>query len=169
MRVEGELLALRIPKETLNFLVRAHAGLAEVLVEMMTRRQLGNFVHTSDLFSDLNALSRRMIASEFEIRQAKVGTLLVERGKHADGVYITLTGHLEVDWGEGALPAVEGAGVMFGHVSTLDSVPSEFSATTRDTMLVLRLPKEAFTRIATDYPSTLLKIAALEPLARVAN
>jgi CRP-like cAMP-binding protein len=38
---------------------------------------------------------------------------------------------------------------------------------TLDTLLVLRLPRQAFSRVAVQYPAILLRLSELEAVARV--
>jgi CRP-like cAMP-binding protein len=94
--VQGHLLALRIPNEVLARLFKAHQRLAEVLLELLTRRLLGNLLQSSHLFAEFDAEGRKELAQLFEIRRARRGIFLAEAGKKMDGLYINLTGTLEV-------------------------------------------------------------------------
>lgn len=163
---EGPLTALRIPKQTLTELVRAHRGLGDVLFEMLTRRLLANLLRTSRVFAELGVQERREIAGEFELRRARAGTRLVVAGKQSDALYITLTGHVEVTK-DGEPAQIAGAGLMFGHASMLEGSPCALGVCTLDTLLVLRLPRQAFARVAMQYPAMLMHLAELEPVARV--
>jgi CRP-like cAMP-binding protein len=168
VHADGELTALRIPKRTLNDLVRVHRGLADVLFELLTRRLLGNFLQTSRLFAELSPTERRDVAAEFELRRARAGTELMVPGKQSDALFITLTGHVEIVAAAG--PArVEGAGMMFGHASMLEGSPCALGVRTVDTLLVLRLPRQSFSRVAMQYPAILMRLAELEPAARVGH
>jgi CRP-like cAMP-binding protein len=163
---EGALTALRIPKQTLTELVRAHRGVGDVLFEMLTRRLLANLLRTSRVFAELGVKERREIAGEFELRRARAGTQLVVAGKQSDALYITLTGHVEV--ARAGEPAqIAGAGLMFGHGSMLEGSPCALGVCTLDTLLVLRLPRQAFARVAMQYPAMLMHLAQLEPVAHV--
>jgi len=168
VRAEGELTALRVPRQTLNALVRLHRGLADVLFEMLTRRLLANLLHTSRLFAELTPSERREVAAEFELRRARLGTELLVSGKQSDALYITLTGQVEIR-GPGVGPRVEGAGMMVGHASILEGSPCDLGVRTLDTLLVLRLPRQAFSRLAMQYPAILMRLAELEPAARVSE
>lgn len=163
---EGALTALRIPKLTLTELVRAHRGVGDVLFEMLTRRLLANLLRTSRLFAELSPVERREIAGEFELRRARAGTPLLVAGKQSDALYITLTGHVEVAQAAGE-PQIAGAGLMFGHASMLEGSPCSVGVCTLDTLLVLRLPRQAFSRVAMQYPAMLMRLAELEPVARI--
>ena len=83
MRAEGELTgtALRIPKQTLNDLVRLHRGLADVLFEMLTRRLLANSCARRACSPGSTPAQRREVAAEFELRRARSGTELLVSGK----------------------------------------------------------------------------------------
>lgn len=158
--VEGGLLALRIPKQTLSYLVRVHRGLGEVLLELLTRRLLSNLVYGSRLFRELDTSGRHQLASSFELRRAPAGTVLLEPGKCSDGLYITLTGLLEVGQ-PGLEPRLLGAGTLLGHASMLDRRPSRLQAQARNNLLCLRLSQEAFSRIAMQYPDVLLRMSEM--------
>jgi CRP-like cAMP-binding protein len=166
VRAEGALTALRIPKHTLTQLVQLHPGLGDVLFEMLTRRLLANLLHTSRVFAELGPVERREVAAEFELRRARAGTQLLVPGKRADALYITLTGQVEVQT-PGAPARVEGAGMMFGHASMLEGGACEAGVRTLDTLLVLRLPRQAFSRVAMQYPAILMRLSELEQVARV--
>jgi hypothetical protein len=66
------------------------------LLELLTRRLLGNLLQSSPLFQEFDAHSRQELAQLFEIRRAPRGMVLAEIGKVMDGLYINLTGTLEV-------------------------------------------------------------------------
>jgi len=165
---DGELLALRIPKPTLSYLVRVHEGLSDVLFELMTRRLLTNLLSTSGLFEELQPAERKELAGAFELRRAQGGTTMLARGEAADAILVTLTGHVEIATGEGE-PVVEGAGAMFGHATLIDGSPSGIGVRARETLLVLRLPREAFVRVAMQYPAMLMRISEQPAVARIAQ
>jgi len=166
VRAHAALTALRIPKQTLTELVRLHPGLGDVLFELLTRRLLANLLRTSPLFAELSPLERRAVAGEFELRRARAGIELVVVGKQSDALFITLTGHVELA-GPATETRMEGPGLMFGHASMLEGSPSTLGVRTLDTLLVLRLPRQAFARVAMQYPAMLMRLADLEAVARV--
>lgn len=167
--VEGELLALRIPKATLSYLARVHEGLADVLFELMTRRLVANLMHTSGLFAELGPSERQEVAAELELRRAPGGTDLLMLGGSADALLITITGHVEVTDKDSTEPRIEGAGVMFGHATLLDRRPSGIGVRARETLLALRLPREAFARVAMQHPAMLMRVSEMDELARVSQ
>lgn len=165
----GSALALEIPKATLNYLVRIHPGLGEVLLELLTRRLLGNLLRTAAPFRGLSGAARKQIAALFTVRRARSGAQLLQIGEPADALYITLTGHVEVEHAAGAPAEVFGAGSLFGQQSLVEGALSEIGVRTRENQLVLMLPGASFSRIAMEHFQVLDEIASLAPIARIAS
>jgi CRP-like cAMP-binding protein len=165
--VQGHLTALRMPKDSLDALVRKHRRVAEVLLELLTRRLIGNFLNGSHLFADVDPQTRTDIANMFEVRRAAVDTAVMEAGKRSDGVYIALTGRVLCKLPGIDHPIEAGPGSMFGHASLLGESPSEVGIRTMANMILLRLPAARFTRVAMQYPTLLERITELPPLADV--
>jgi CRP-like cAMP-binding protein len=169
VEVKGHLLALKIPRETLNRMIGMHPPLAEVLLELLTRRLLGNLLQASPMFMEFDAQGRQELARAFEIRRAAAGTMLAEIGKVMDGLYITLTGTLEVSYQDGRPAEHHEAGAMFGQNSLLTREPSDVAVRATNNMIVLRMPSEAFQAFAMQYPSILAQVSEMAgtPVARV--
>jgi cAMP-dependent protein kinase regulator len=156
----GTLVALRIPREVLTRLIMRHPHLAEVLLELLTRRLLGNLLQTSPLFQEFDAAGRAELARLFEIRRAPGGTMLAVVGKRMDGLYISLTGTLAVNQ-PGAPERIAPPGSMFGQNTLLSNEPAQVDVKTRVHMVVLRLPAAAFTKVAMQYPMILARLSEL--------
>ncbi len=165
--VQGHLTALRMPKAALDGLVRKHRAVAEVLLDLLTRRLLGNLLNGSQLFADIDPVMRTELASMFEIRRAPINTALMEGGKRSDGLYIALTGRVLCKLPGVADPVEAGAGSMFGHTSLLGEAPSEVGVRTLANMIVLRLPAQRFARLAMQHAGLLARITDLPPLADI--
>ena len=158
--VQGKLVALRVSRDVLTQLLGKHPKLAEVLLELLTRRLLGNLLQSAPLFQEFDASGRRELASLFEIRRAPAGTMLAVVGKRMDGLYISLTGMLAVNQ-PGAPERVAPPGSMFGQSTLLSNAPSQVDIRARVHMVVLRLPAGAFTQVAMQYPTILARLAEL--------
>jgi CRP-like cAMP-binding protein len=158
--VRGHLLALRIPRHVINQMLASYPRLAEILLELLTRRLLGNLLAASPLFQEFDARGRQQLAQMFEIRRAPRGMMLAEAGKQMDGLYISLTGMLEVHYGDGRTEHHE-PGTMLGQACLLTHEPSDISVLTMTNMLVLRLPAQTFHAIVMQYPGMLAHISDL--------
>ena len=159
--VRGHLVALKIPRKVFSVIAGRHPLLAEVLLELLTRRLLGNLLQSSPLFQEFDARGRQELAHKFEIRRAPRGTVLAAQGKAMDGLYVNLTGAIEVEYGDGRPVERHESGTMFGQNSLLTNEPSDVTVRARDNMLVLRLPSPAFHSIAMQYPGILAHVSEL--------
>jgi CRP-like cAMP-binding protein len=161
--VEGRLFALRIPRETLLEVAHRHARVGEVLFQLLSRRLLENLTRTSPLFRPFDGPTRVRLARLFELSRAAAGTRLFVEGKRADGVYVALTGRIELVGGVLGARAEVGPGAVIGQDSLLSRTPSPTTATTLADMVVLKLPSARFLEVASEYP------AALEELSELAD
>jgi CRP-like cAMP-binding protein len=159
VRVVGRLTALKIPRHVLTRALRRYPQLAELLLELLTRRLLANLLQTSPLFSTFDAEGRRELSRMFEVRRAPAGTKLSIAGKLMDGLYISLTGTLSVE-AVGQAPRIAPPGSMFGH-TLLSREPASTSVTARVNLVVLRLPATAFAHMAMEYPTIVEHLAEL--------
>jgi CRP-like cAMP-binding protein len=159
VRVIGRLTALKIPRSVLTGALRRYPQLAELMLELLTRRLLSNLLQTSPLFSSFDAQGRRELSRMFEVRRAPTGTKLAIAGKLMDGLYISLTGTLAVET-PGQAPRIAAPGSMFGH-TLLSREPAASSVTARVNLVVLRLPATALAHMAMEYPTILEQLTEL--------
>jgi CRP-like cAMP-binding protein len=159
--VEGRLFALRISRAVLRQVVEEHPAAGEVLFALMTRRLVGNLLQSSSLFTAFDPASRRELGRLFEVRRAARGACIVEEGKKSDGLYIPLTGRLELRSRKNEHADVAGPGTVIGQETLLTQAPSEYTATAAKEMALLCLPAASFGRVASQYPPVLAHLAEL--------
>jgi CRP-like cAMP-binding protein len=157
----GQVTALRITRQVFNQVIAAYPRLAEILLDLLTRRLLTNLLQTSPLFQEFDARGRQELVRVFEVRRAPKGTTLAHEGKAMDGLYISLTGKLDVSASDGRPSELHDAGTMFGQTSLLTKAPSDVTVRASANMLVLRLPAQAFHGIAMQYPGMLAHLSEL--------
>jgi CRP-like cAMP-binding protein len=167
--VRGRLVALRIPKHVLDKLVGANPRIGELLLEMLARRLLANLVHGSPLFMEFDAAARHDLARAFEVHRVAAEVRLLEKDKKSDGLYVNLTGQVEIAGPEPGQSARSGAGTMFGQSSVLSRAPSRVTVRALSDMLVLRLSAVAFSRVAMQYPTMFARVAELTSPAQVSS
>ncbi len=156
----GQVRALRLPRALLDAIVAETPEVGAVLLELLTRRLLGNVVRTSSLFAAFDPGTRFELARLFEVRRADAGTRLIERGKRSDGLYVLLAGHLEVETDRGTIAL--GAGATVGERSLLSRATASASVRAVSDCLLLRLPAGRFAELAALYPPVLAHLAELE-------
>lgn len=155
-RVNGRLLALKIPKIALDAIVQRHAMLGDVLFDVLVRRLITMALQTSPLFAAFDVPKRKELARLFEVRRAAAGTVIKERGKRSDGLYVALAGDIEIE-GTGTIAL----GNMFGHTSLLSDALEERTVRARRESVLLRLPAARFLSFAARVPAALTHLAEL--------
>lgn len=158
--VTGRLLALRVPRSVLLESIEEYPPLSGLLLELLTRRLLGNLLQVSPLFQDFDARGKVELARSFEVRRAAAGTMLAVVGKKMDALYIALTGSLRVNQ-PGAPERIAPAGSMFGQSTILMQEPSQVDVIACVDLILLRLPHAQFTRLAMEHPTILARLAEL--------
>ncbi len=165
VKAETAVMALRIGKTALDQAVKHHAAIENALFELLARRLLMNLMQTSPMFTVFEPKVRLELAQLFEVRRAGPGTLLAERGKFSDGLYVVLAGNLMAK-GEGAAEVRVARGTAFGHTSLLGGVPAMETVRVATEAVLLRLPAASFANLAALYPPVLAHLSetAGEPI-----
>ena len=155
--------ALRISRLLLDRLVAEHPALGDVLLEVLGRRLVATLVRTSPMFSSFNNGARSEVAALFEVRRASRGTVILEAGKRADGLYIPMIGELAAIRPNGEEAGSLKLGRALGQHSMLTRSPSPMTVQAISDILVLRLSARRFHELASAHPSM---VARLEDLAK---
>jgi CRP-like cAMP-binding protein len=164
VRAETPVMALRIDKKKLDVLTESHAEIGDALFQMLARRLVTNLMYASPLFAAFEPKVRLELAQLFEVRRADPGTVLSERGKRSDGLYVLLAGHVTATTASGETRVARGS--AFGHGSLLGATPSDVTVRAATESVLLRLPAMKFASLAATYPPVLAVLAetADEPL-----
>jgi CRP-like cAMP-binding protein len=165
VRAETPLMALRIEKQKLDDVTQRHPGVGEALFQLLARRLVMNLMHASPLFTSFEPRVRLELAQMFEVRRAEPGTLLAERGKRSDGLYVLLSGNVTATASDGEETRIA-RGSTFGHASLVGAVGADMTVTASTEAVLLRLPATKFGALAATYPPALAILAesADEPL-----
>lgn len=150
-------------RELFGAVLDEHPPLVDIFSRMIKRRLVENVMATAPLFQMLDPDLRKEVMLKFQVREVPPATKLVEQGTPSDGLYVLLTGSVEVLRDE-HVAAVLGPGQTFGVASLIDAdhkSPTGFRAPA--TSIVLRLPRAAFHEVISAYPPV------LEHLAEVAE
>ncbi len=167
VRAETNLVTLRIQKKALAAAVELYPEVGDTVFHLLARRLVANLMHTSPLFTMFEPKLRLSLAQMFEVRRAEPGTVLAERGRRSDGLYIVLAGDVvESREAEGETDVRVARGTAFGHGSLLSSAPSATTVRARTETVLLRLAAAKFSSFAALYPPALAELAetAEEPL-----
>jgi CRP-like cAMP-binding protein len=166
---EGEVTArtpvraLRISKLLLDRLVGEYPALGDVLLEILGRRLVATLVRTSPMFSSFDNGARSEVAAIFGVRRASTGTVILQAGKRADGLYIPMIGELVALHPNGEEVGSLKLGRALGQHSMLTGTPSQMTVKATTDVLLLRLSARRFRELVAAHPKM---VAHLEELAR---
>lgn len=165
VRAETAIMALRIEKKKLDAVTERHAAIGDALFQLLARRLVMNLMHASPLFTAFEPRVRLELAQMFEIRRADPGTVLAERGKRSDGLYVLLAGNVTAS-GAGGDETRIARGSAFGHASLMGAAGADVTVRVTTEAVLLRLPAAKFSSLAALYPPVLALLAesADEPL-----
>jgi CRP-like cAMP-binding protein len=165
VRAETPLMTLRIEKRALDEVVKQHPDVEAALFDLLARRLITNLMHTSPLFAAFEPAVRLELAQKFEVRRASAGTVIAERGRRSDGLYVLLAGVVMGET-EGESPKRIARGAAFGHSSLLGSGSAEATVRAATEAVLLRMPAAGFGALAALYPPALAHLAetAHDPL-----
>jgi CRP-like cAMP-binding protein len=165
VKAETPLMTLRIEKHALDAVTKEHPEVEDALFDLLARRLITNLMQVSPLFAAFDPPVRLELAQTFEVRRAPAGTVLAERGRRSDGLYVLLAGNVMAE-PQGKVATRIARGTAFGHASLLGSGTAEVTVRTATEAVVLRMPAAGFTSLAAHYPPVLAHLAetANEPL-----
>ncbi len=157
-----ELLEIRA--DVLLDLARDHPQVVESLARFYRRRLLANAMATSPLFRPFGREERAALMARFRTREVSPGTAVVTEGEPSDGLYVVLSGALEV-WkrheGEQALAGRLRSGDVFGEMSCLRKGPASATVSAARRCVLLRLPRQEFDELVMTYPQILELVSEL--------
>lgn len=165
VRAQTALMTLRIAKAALDEVTAQHADVEAALFQLLARRLVSNLMQTSGLFTAFEPGVRLELARMFEVRRAIAGTVLAERGRRSDGLYVLLAGHLLAEQ-EAGEPTRVARGGAFGHASLVGAQSRAATVRAVTESVLLRLPAARFNTLAALYPPALAYLAETlgEPL-----
>lgn len=157
--VAGHLVALCVPKSVLDEVVALDPAFNDLLFELLARRMVSNLLSTSSLFAGFPPSGRRELSRRFELRRAAPGTVLIQRNKRSDGLYVLASGRMELNTTEGRVE--RGPGTIVGAESLLSRSGAKTGARTLNECVLLRLPAGKFTAFVTAFPPALESLSQL--------
>lgn len=113
------------------------------------------------LFAKVEPAKLKLMAFASERAQYQTGDLLFNQGDTADAAYIILEGAADilVATPDGPLKVADvGPGAFVGEIAILMDVPRTASIKATEPMTTLKITKELFFRMVTDFPSIGLEV-----------
>ena len=156
-----ESLLMQISRDAMAQVTERFPAVAAALLRFGRQRLLANLMATSPLFRPLAAEQRRALIERFKSREVPAGEVLISEGRAGDGLYMVLTGRVEVAKGSGPLKRVLAhlnEGEVFGEMALLEAQPATATITSLSKSIVLKLPRQAFDDTVAAHPELLKRV-----------
>jgi CRP-like cAMP-binding protein len=163
---------LRIDRKLIAELVLTEPRTLRVALRFLRERLVQGLLLTNPLFTSLAKGRRRELSERFEFLQVDHGSLLVEQGSSSPGLYVLLSGAVEVVRRENDTDlrlSVLHAGAVFGEMSLLSGEPAVADVRSMGKVFALRLPEWGFQDVGEDHPEILEFLNLLAAARRVQN
>lgn len=145
-------------------LVREVAGQQPALINLLLRfvreRLVDRMIRTSELFAPFADEDRRSLTSKFEVVEVLPGAQLIVQGKRADGLYVLVSGKVEIVR-DGVPLALLRSGDVFGEISLMSGGGSTANVTAGTRVIALRMPARTFTEVIMTHPQVLAYLGEL--------
>ncbi|ATB48153.1 cyclic nucleotide-binding domain-containing protein [Corallococcus macrosporus] len=151
---------LEISAGVLAELSRSHPQVAQALKKFCRQRMLTNVMNTSELFRLFGRSDRRALVERFRSRDVERDTVIIRDGDPTDGLYVVLSGEVEVRK-DGHLLTQLREGEVFGEISLLQKTPATATVTATRHTTLLRLPRADFDTLISSHPQILALISDL--------
>jgi CRP-like cAMP-binding protein len=151
-----EVDLLEVGRESLAALADELGPVAEALHGFTRERLLGNLMATSALFRPFNRMQQRDLLRRFTSHDVAAGTVVIHEGEEGRGLFVVLSGELEV-----SRRASDGAtvplgtlrtGDVFGEISILRNARTTATVVAPRQATVLFLAREYVARIVSGVP-----------------
>lgn len=159
---------LEIGATVLKELSAKYPSVATALKKFCRQRLLSNLMQGSALFRPFSKSDRRELVQKFRARDVRRGEVLLEEGRPSDGLYVVLSGEVDVVV-KGRKVASLREGEVFGEMSLLTRSPATATVTAARHTSVLRLPREDFDQLIMTHPQVLEHVSELTDERAKAN
>jgi len=155
-----ETQLLEISATVLAQLSHRYPQVAAALKKFCRQRLLANVMNSSPLFKPFGRKDRKELVERFRARDVKKNDLIIKEGTPTDGLYVVLSGEVEVRKGKTRLATLH-EGEVFGEISLLQKSPATASVSAAKRTSLLRLPREVFDQVILTHPQVLQLVSEL--------
>jgi CRP-like cAMP-binding protein len=156
---------LEVGRQSLATLADEIGAVAEALHGFTRERLLGNLMATSPLFKPFNRMQQRDLLRRFTSHDVAPGTVVINEGEEGRGLFVVLSGELDVSrrTSDGSAVPLGGlrTGDVFGEMSLLRNVRTSATVIAQRPATVLFLAREYVARIVQAMPEIRSYLEAL--------
>jgi cAMP-dependent protein kinase regulator len=156
---------LEVGRQSLATLADELGQVAEALHAFTRDRLLANLMATSPLFKPFNRMQQRDLLRRFTSHDVAPGTVVINEGEEGRGLFVVLSGELDVSrrQADGSTVPLGGlrTGDVFGEMSLLRNVRTTATVVAQRSATVLFLAREYVARIVEAMPEIRSYLEAL--------
>ena len=156
---------LEVGRQSLATLADELGPVAEALHGFTRERLLGNLMATSALFRPFNRMQQRDLLRRFTSHDVAPGTVVINEGEEGRGLFVVLSGELDVSrrTADGSMVPLAGLkpGDLFGEMSIVRNARTAATVIANRPSTVLFLAREYVTRIVAGVPEIKSYLEAL--------
>ena len=160
-----EVDLLEVGRQSLASLADELGPVAEALHGFTRERLLGNLMATSPLFRPFNRMQQRDLLRRFTSHDVAAGTIVINEGEEGRGLFVVLSGELDVSRraSDGTTIPLGGlrTGDVFGEMSIIRNARTAATVVAQRPATVLFLAREYVTRIVAGVPEIKSYLEAL--------
>lgn len=156
----GEVDLFEVGRQSLATLADELGAVAEALHGFTRERLLGNLMATSALFKPFNRMQQRDLLRRFTSHDVAPGTVVIDEGEEGRGLFVVLSGELDVTRGGVPLGGLK-PGDVFGEMSIVRNARTAATVVPTRPSTVLFLAREYVSRIVAGVPEIKSYLEAL--------
>ncbi|HSN29402.1 MAG TPA: cyclic nucleotide-binding domain-containing protein [Kofleriaceae bacterium] len=156
----GEADLFEVGRQSLATLADELGAVAEALHGFTRERLLGNLMATSALFKPFNRMQQRDLLRRFTSHDVAPGTVVIDEGEEGRGLFVVLSGELDVTRGGVPLGGLK-PGDVFGEMSIVRNARTAATVVPTRPSTVLFLAREYVSRIVAGVPEIKSYLEAL--------
>jgi len=145
-----------VTRQSLTVLADELGAVAEALHGFTRERLLGNLMATSALFKPFNRMQQRDLLRRFSSHDVAPGTIVINEGEEGRGLFVVLSGDLDVSRraADGNVIPLGGlkTGDVFGEISMVRKAPTTATVVAQRAATVLFLGREFVERMVAGVP-----------------
>jgi CRP-like cAMP-binding protein len=168
-----EVDLLEVGRQSLAALADELGPVAEALHGFTRERLLGNLMATSPLFKPFTRMQQRDLLRRFTSHDVATGTVVIQEGEEGRGLFVVLSGELDVSRraADGAVVPLGGlkTGDVFGEMSILHNARTAATVTATRAATVLFLAREVVSRMVAGVPEIRSYLEALAEEREIDN
>jgi CRP-like cAMP-binding protein len=169
----SEVDLLEVGRQALAQLADELGPVAEALHGFTRERLLGNLMATSPLFRPFNRMQQRDLLRRFTSHDVSPGTVVIHEGEQGRGLFVVLSGELDVSrrGGDGQAVPLGGlrTGDVFGEMAVLRNAQTTATVIAQRPATVLFLAREYVDRIVAAVPEIKSYLEALAEHREIDN